>query len=83
MTPSKSRLQHSRLHHNTSTAAASYSVTEAACSFADLSGMELTLITQTRGFIQSNGSGFGIGKAAQWAALALPPWTLRFVVDRG
>ena len=50
------------LHQNTSTAAASYSVTETAFSFADLSSPERIHIIQTCGFIQSNGSGFGICK---------------------
>ncbi len=48
------------LHQNTSTAAPSYSVTETAFSFADLSAAELTHITSTCGFIQGDGSGFGI-----------------------
>ena len=50
------------LHQNTSTAAATYSVTETAFSKAELSGAEFAHITQTCGFIQSNGSGFGICK---------------------
>jgi len=50
------------LHQNTSTTAATYAVTETAFSFADLSAAELTHITTTCGFIQSNGSGFGICK---------------------
>jgi hypothetical protein len=50
------------LHQNTSTVAPSYSVTETAFSFADLSAAERTHITSTCGFIQSNGSGFGICK---------------------
>ena len=50
------------LHQNTSTAAASYSVTETAFAQADLSAPELAHITSTCGFIQSNGSGFGICK---------------------
>ena len=50
------------LHQNTSTLAASYSVTETAFSQATLSGAELAHITSTCGFIQSNGSGFGICK---------------------
>jgi len=50
------------LHKNTSTAAASYSVTETAFSQAALSESEFIHITTTCGFIQSNGSGFGICK---------------------
>jgi len=50
------------LHQNTSTAAASYSVTETAFSQADLSAAEFVHITSTCGFIQSDGSGFGICK---------------------
>jgi len=48
------------LHLNTSAATPSYSVTETAFSQADLSAPELTHITSFCGFIQSNGSGFGI-----------------------
>src|SRR5208283_627979 len=48
------------LHQNTSTAAPSYAVTETAFSYADLSAAELTHITSTCGFIQGDGSGFGI-----------------------
>src|SRR5271170_3649194 len=50
------------LHQNTSTAAASYSVTETAFSQATLSAAELAHITSTCGFIQGDGSGFGICK---------------------
>lgn len=50
------------LHANTSSAAASYSVTETRFSSAVLSDAELAHITSTCGFIQSNGSGFGICK---------------------
>ena len=50
------------LHQNTSTAAVSYSVTETPFSQAELSAPELAHITSTCGFIQSNGSGFGICK---------------------
>jgi hypothetical protein len=50
------------LHQNTSTAAPSFSVTETAFSQADLSAPELAHITSTCGFIQSDGSGFGICK---------------------
>ena len=48
------------LHQNTSTATPTYAVTETAFSFADLSDAELTHITSTCGFIQANGTGFGI-----------------------
>jgi hypothetical protein len=50
------------LHQNTSTAAPSYSVTETAFSQAALTEAELAHITSTCGFIQSDGSGFGICK---------------------
>jgi hypothetical protein len=50
------------LHQNTSTAAPSYGVTETAFSFAELTAAELAHITSTCGFIQSDGSGFGICK---------------------
>jgi len=50
------------LHQNGSTVVPSYSVTETAFSMADLSAEELTHITSTCGFLQSNGSGFGICK---------------------
>jgi len=50
------------LHQNSSTTAASYSVTETAFSRSTLSAAELAHITTTCGFIQSNGSGFGICK---------------------
>src|SRR5271157_5258204 len=48
------------LHQNTSTAAPSYSVTETPFSLANLTIAELTHITSTCGFIQADGSGFGI-----------------------
>jgi hypothetical protein len=48
------------LHQNTSVAAATYQVTEAPFSFADLSTAEVTHLATTCGFIQSDGSGFGI-----------------------
>ena len=50
------------LHQNTSTAAPTYAVTETAFSEASLTAAELIHITSTCGFIQSNGSGFGICK---------------------
>ena len=50
------------LHANPSSAAASYSVTETKFSNAVLSDAELAHVTSTCGFIQSNGSGFGICK---------------------
>jgi hypothetical protein len=50
------------LHQNSSGVPASYSVTEGAFSFATLSVPELAHITSTCGFIQGNGSGFGICK---------------------
>jgi hypothetical protein len=50
------------LHQNTSTATPTYALTETAFSFADLSAAELAHITSTCGFIESNGSGFGICK---------------------
>ena len=48
------------LHQNTSTATPTYAVTETPFSFADLSAAELGHITSTCGFIEANGSGFGI-----------------------
>jgi hypothetical protein len=50
------------LHQNTSTAAITYSVTETPFSNATLSNEELTHITATCGFIQANGTGFGLCK---------------------
>jgi hypothetical protein len=57
------------LHQNTSTAAVSYSVTETAFSQASLSLAEFTHLTSTCGFIQSNGSGFGICKGCNAGGL--------------
>jgi hypothetical protein len=48
------------LHQNTSTATPTYDVTETPFSQAALSDPELTHITSTCGFIQANGSKFGI-----------------------
>jgi hypothetical protein len=48
------------LHQNTSTATPTYSVTETPFSQAALSGPELAHITSTCGFIQADGSKFGI-----------------------
>jgi len=48
------------LHQNTSTATPTYAVTETPFSFADLSAAELAHITSTCGFIEANGSTFGI-----------------------
>jgi hypothetical protein len=48
------------LHQNTSTATPTYAVTETAFSYADLSDAELTHITSFCGFIQADGSKFGI-----------------------
>ena len=48
------------LHQNTSTAAPTYAVTETAFSNADLSAAELAHITSFCGFIQADGSKFGI-----------------------
>jgi hypothetical protein len=48
------------LHQNTSTAASTYSVTETAFSPATLTTAELTHIRSTCGFIQRDGSNFGI-----------------------
>src|SRR5271168_2288886 len=50
------------LHQNTSTAGITYSVTETPFSNATLSAAELTHITATCGFIQANGTGFGLCK---------------------
>ena len=48
------------LHQNTSTATPTYAVTETAFSYADLSAAELAHITSFCGFIQADGSKFGI-----------------------
>jgi hypothetical protein len=48
------------LHLNTSTAVPTYYGTETAFTPASLSESELTHVTSTCGFIQANGSGFGI-----------------------
>jgi hypothetical protein len=48
------------LHQNTSVTTPTYQVTEVAFSFADLSAAEVTHLATTCGFIQSDGSGFGI-----------------------
>ncbi|HME08217.1 MAG TPA: hypothetical protein VKG25_14270 [Bryobacteraceae bacterium] len=48
------------LHQNTSTATPTYAVTETPFSPAALSAAELTHITSFCGFIQGDGSGFGI-----------------------
>lgn len=50
------------LHQNTSTATPSYSVTETPFSQATLSGPEARHLASTCGFIQADGSGFGICK---------------------
>jgi hypothetical protein len=50
------------LHQNTSTAAATYSVTELPFKFATLTAAELTHISSTCSFIQANGTGFGLCK---------------------
>jgi hypothetical protein len=57
------------LHQNTSVATPTYTLTEGAFSFADLSAAELAHITSTCGFIQSNGSGFGICKGCSAGGL--------------
>lgn len=48
------------LHQNTSTTTPTYALTETAFSFADLTAAELTHIASTCGFIEGDGSGFGI-----------------------
>jgi hypothetical protein len=48
------------LHQNTSTASPSYGVTETAFSDATLSEAELRHVTSFCGFIQANGSSFGL-----------------------
>ena len=50
------------IHQNTSTASTTYFGTETAFAQGTLSAFELVHITSTCGFIQSNGSGFGICK---------------------
>jgi hypothetical protein len=48
------------LHQNTSTTTPTYALSEAAFSQAALTAAEFAHITATCGFIESNGSGFGI-----------------------
>jgi len=50
------------LHQNTSTATPTYSVTELPFEFATLSAAELAHVSSTCGFIQANGTGFGLCK---------------------
>lgn len=50
------------LHQNTSTTPITYSSAEGSFAISDLSAPELAHMTSTCGFIQSNGSGFGICK---------------------
>jgi len=57
------------LHQNTSTTAASYSVTETAFSQASLSLQEVNHIASTCAFIQADGSGFGICKGCSAGGL--------------
>lgn len=58
------------LHANTSAAAAgTYAVTETAFTPATLSAAELGRITALCGFIQSNGSGFGICRSCRLGGL--------------
>jgi len=52
------------------TPATTYGVTETAFTNATLSAAELTRITQLCGFIQTNGSGFGICKSCRFGGLA-------------
>jgi hypothetical protein len=61
----------STLHLNTSIAPAPgvYQQTETPFSNAELSDSELTKLTSFCGFIQSNGSGFGICKSCAAGAL--------------
>ena len=59
------------LHQNSS--AATYSVTETPFSFGVLVPAELAHITSTCGFIQSNGSGFGICKGCAAGGLGAAP----------
>jgi hypothetical protein len=55
--------------HALPTGPVTYGVTENAFSTADLSTAELTRITSFCGFIQANGSGFGICKSCQAGGL--------------
>jgi len=59
--------------HSASTSSASYSVTETPFSKAVLTAPELSHITSTCGFIQSNGSGFGICKGCAAGGLGATP----------
>jgi len=57
------------LHLNSSTATPSYYGTETAFTPATLSAAEFTHITSTCGFIQANGSGFGVCKGCATGGL--------------
>jgi hypothetical protein len=63
----------STLHQNTSIATPSYSPTETRFLGATLVDSELTHITSTCGFIQSNGSGFGICNGCAAGGLGSSP----------
>jgi len=57
------------LHANGSTSPATYALTETDFSKATLSDSELTSLTDTCGFIQSDGAGFGICKSCRLGGL--------------
>jgi hypothetical protein len=57
------------LHANTAAAAGTYALTETAFTPATLGSAEYTRITALCGFIQSNGSGFGICRSCRLGGL--------------
>jgi len=57
------------LHQNTSTATPTFSLTETAYTLSALTAEELAHITSTCGFIQANGSGFGLCKGCATGGL--------------
>jgi len=61
------------LHQNTSISVPTYSTTETRLLGATLVAPELAHITSTCGFIQSNGSGFGICKGCTAGGLGATP----------
>jgi hypothetical protein len=63
------------LHQNTSTAAPSYAVTEIPLSQATLTAAELAHITSTCGFIQADGTSFGICGGCPSTGLGAPTST--------
>jgi hypothetical protein len=60
------------LHQNSSTSPTGYLLTETAFSLAVLSDAEISHISSTCGFIESNSSGFGICKGCAAGGLGAP-----------